>query len=332
MTLSHTLIQNILIITNSQSITDIELIQGVWGGYGQLLRIYLCAGSVKSVVIKLINTPQPEKHPKGWNTSLSHRRKLFSYQVESYWYKNYAPLHEQTTCYLPQCLSVGKNDSQQWLVLEDLREIGFPMVKSHCSFAEAKVCINWLAQFHVLHMRRKPQGLWETGTYWHLATRPDEFENLQDCHLKRSAQQLDKILSSSPFQTLLHGDAKLANFCFSETSDTVAAVDFQYAGKGCGMKDLILFISSAIKPEQCATQAPLLVDHYFKKLKEVALTTAFDGEKIEAAWRPLYGIAWADFQRFVKGWSPDHWKINTYTEYLTQQALGELNGFINTAT
>lgn len=36
------------------------------------------------------------------------------------------------------------------------------------------------------------------------------------------------------FQTFVHGDAKLANFCFG--SNNVAAVDFQYVGKGIGVK------------------------------------------------------------------------------------------------
>lgn len=74
----------LLILTKSKNITDIQLIQGVWGGYGQLLRVKLSGGEIKSLVLKLINMPKPEDHPKGWNTKLSHQRKLFSYQVEAY--------------------------------------------------------------------------------------------------------------------------------------------------------------------------------------------------------------------------------------------------------
>lgn len=318
---------DLLTITNSKSITNIQLIQGVWGGYGQLLRVSFFGGSVSSVVVKLVNKPQPSTHPKGWNTNLSHQRKLFSYQVESNWYTQYGHLHHHLACYIPRCLLVGKNDTQQWLILEDLCASGFPIIKKNCSLAEAKTCISWLAQFHVLHLQRKPQGLWITGSYWHLETRPDELENLQDTHLKATAYKLDNILSSSPFQTLIHGDAKLTNFCFSEACDKVAAVDFQYIGQGCGMKDLVLFISSAVTPALCELHAPLLVDHYFSVLTEATITTPFDGEQLESSWRPLYGIAWADFHRFIKGWSPEHWKINNYTESLTQQALTGLDTF-----
>ena len=46
---------------------------------------------------------------------------------------------------------------------------------------------------------------------------------------------------------------------------------------------------------------------------------------VEAAWRPMFYVAWADFQRFVKGWSPEHWKINPYTEQLTIRVLNQLD-------
>ncbi|WP_022940772.1 phosphotransferase [Psychromonas hadalis] len=319
MTLSASLKSKLLTLTKSKKITTIELIQGVWGGYGQLLRVRFSGGKINSVVVKRVNTPKPENHPKGWNTNLSHQRKLTSYQVESYWYQHYAQQHQSVDCYLPRCLLTEKRENQQILVLEDLSECGFPVVKTDCSLSEAKVCLTWLAHFHALHLQKKPQGLWPTGSYWHLETRPDELENLADSKLKQAATLLDKRLADCPFQTLIHGDAKLANFCFSTSGEQVAAVDFQYVGKGCAMKDVILFISSAVKPAHCEQLAPLLVDHYFKVLKPL---TEFD---LESQWRPLYSIAWADFQRFVKGWSPDHWKINNYTEALTKRALNEIN-------
>ncbi|PKF60696.1 choline kinase [Psychromonas sp. psych-6C06] len=322
--ISQALEKKLLQLNKSDEINHLELIQGVWGGYGQLIRVSFSQGVHKSLVIKLINTPQPNRHPKGWNTAISHQRKLNSYQIESYWYQHYANKLQQTDCRVPRCLWIDQSERQQVLVLEDLSVAGFPRVKKHCSLTEAKTCLSWLAQFHVIHLQKKPAGLWPTGSYWHLATRPDELHVLQDKALKKAAISLDQCLAQTPYQTLIHGDAKLANFCFSENGEQVAAVDFQYVGQGCGMKDVILFISSAVIPEHCAQLAPILVDHYFEALQKATVNTEFNGQQLTDAWRPLYAIAWADFQRFVKGWSPNHWKINDYTETLTLQALDSL--------
>ena len=328
MAISHSLKTTLLTLTAAQEITDIQLIQGVWGGYGELFRVSLKGAKINSVVVKLVKTPQPSAHPKGWNSRLSHQRKLHSYHVESNWYCHYANLSREN-CYLPRCIAVQSDQQQSLLVLEDLAAVGYPLVKKEVSLDEAKICIAWLANFHALHLQRKPKGLWATGTYWHLATRPDEFAALQDGKLKNSARRIDKILTQSPFQTLVHGDAKLANFCFSANAKKVAAVDFQYVGGGCGMKDLILFISSAIPPGNCYEFQSTLLDYYFKSLTTAVLHTRpdIDALQLELAWRPLYGLAWADFQRFVKGWSPDHWKINEYTEQLTEQAINSLEKF-----
>ena len=65
------------------------MIQELWSGYGQILRLRLTGGAHQSVVAKFINLPEESKHPQGWNTNLSHQRKVRSYQVESYWYQHY---------------------------------------------------------------------------------------------------------------------------------------------------------------------------------------------------------------------------------------------------
>jgi hypothetical protein len=35
-------------------------------------------------------------------------------------------------------------------------------------------------------------------------------------------------------------------------------------------------------------------------------------------------LAWTDFHRFMKGWSPGHWKIHGYSERLARQVLAQL--------
>jgi thiamine kinase-like enzyme len=177
-------------------------------------------------------------------------------------------------------------------------------------------------------MMKAPDDLWPLGTYWHLDTRPDEWAVLEDQALKDSASAIDKALRDCPYQSFVHGDAKLANFCFTKQSKEVAAVDFQYVGGGCGMKDLAYFIGSCLAEDECKNHEMDLLDAYFIALDQ-ALTeqkSAFTGSEVEQAWRPLFKYAWADFHRFLKGWSPGHWKLNTYSERLTREVLDEING------
>jgi hypothetical protein len=47
-------------------------------------------------------------------------------------------------------------------------------------------------------------------------------------------------------------------------------------------------------------------------------------DELEADWRPLYRVAWADFHRFMKGWSPGHWKLSDYSERVTRKVIESL--------
>ena len=188
------------------------------------------------------------------------------------------------------------------------------------------ICLKWLAEFHATFMGSDSNGLWDTGTYWHLATRPEELEALEDEPLKSAATVIDQKLSQARYQTLVHGDAKLANFCFSSDTTQVAALDFQYVGRGCGMKDVAYFIGSCLDEEACERKDAELLDTYFSFLK-AALEQRQPGIPAEAVideWRELFPIAWTDFHRFLKGWCPGHWKIHSYSERLARQVIQSL--------
>jgi hypothetical protein len=315
----------ILTATGANDLFPGETIQTLWSGYGSLDRYGLIGSDLNSVVVKHVRMPDQTHHPRGWNTNLSHQRKQYSYEVETNWYEHWAKDCDDQ-CRIPHCLAVEHHDDEVLMVLEDLDGAGFPVRKNRVSIQEMVVCMNWLAHFHATFMGRQPQGLWEIGTYWHLDTRPDELNLMEDGVLKQAAPMLDATLNKAPFQTLVHGDAKLANFCFSKTGYQVAAVDFQYVGGGCGMKDLAYFISSCLDEAACEQHEKLLLDSYFDALKQ-ALTIyqpEIDGSEVEEAWRPLYAIAWTDFYRFLKGWSPGHWKIHNYSERLAHEVINQL--------
>ena len=65
-----------------------------------------------------------------------------------------------------------------------------------------------LANFHAIFLSKQPLDLWTIGTYWHLDTRPEELQCLKDNDLKNAAKLIDQKLPASPFQTIVHGDAK----------------------------------------------------------------------------------------------------------------------------
>jgi len=310
---------------NADSIYKIEDIQSLWSGYGKIMRYGLNGSAFHSVIVKHVNFPDQHNHPRGWNTDLSHQRKVHSYQVETLWYQNWSSLCDND-CRVPKCLGLESHQDEVLIVLEDLDDSGFPKRKNSVTMAEMQTCLHWLANFHATFMQYEPSGLWPIGTYWHLDTRPEEFAALNDLPLKNAAQQIDQILRQSPYQTFVHGDAKLANFCFSKDGHQVAAVDFQYVGGGCGMKDVAYFIGSCLYEEDCEKYESELLDYYFKQLT-LALAEkrpSIDVNAVEENWRSLYPIAWTDFHRFVKGWSPGHWKIHGYSERLARQVIDNL--------
>ena len=315
----------ILAATGASSLRVAGEIQSLWSGYGKILRLTLEGSSHRSVVAKHVRTPTGANHPRGWNSDASHQRKLRSYQVETAWYRDWRARCD-THCRVPHFLAAETRDDETLIVLEDLDAAGFPARRTQLGWGEIETCIAWLAQFHATFMAAEPSNLWEVGTYWHLDTRADELAALDDPQLKAAAGELDARLRGAAHQTLVHGDAKLANFCFSEDGQAVAAVDFQYVGGGCGMKDLAYFIGSCLDETECEKLESELLECYFRELR-LALAKHrpdLDAGGVIAEWRGLYHLAWVDFHRFLKGWSPGHWKINSYSERLAREVLAAL--------
>jgi hypothetical protein len=325
----------VLSATGAEAIDNSTVIQSLWSGYGQIVRLQLSGGTHASVILKHIKLPDAGTHPRGWNTGLSHQRKIRSYQVEAHWYQHYAA-QCKSDCVVPVCLAINAGTNETVLILTDLDVAGFDIRKNPIDIqGEIKdiyACLDWLASFHATFLNSKANGLWECGTYWQLDTRPDELAALKNDKLRQAAPLIDQKLRQCRYQTLVHGDAKLANFCFRADASSasflarVAAVDFQYIGRGCGMKDVAYFIGSCLNEDECEAMESQLLDYYFSVLIDriAQKKVSVDIVELENEWRELYPVAWADFHRFIKGWSPGHWKINSYSEKLTADVIKNL--------
>lgn len=309
----------ILKATGAHTAIEIEVVQRLWRGYGNIVRYGLTGGKIGSVIVKHVQLPP------GKGQELSHARKVRSYQVETAWYGEWSR-RCGADCRVPACLAAAAFGDQEVMVLEDLDAAGYFRRRRRVGDDDLRACLSWLANFHATFLGEAPSGLWPTGSYWHLETRPDEWRALSDQPLKRAAPAIDRLLRASPYQTFVHGDAKLDNFCFSEDGGRVAAVDFQYVGGGPGIKDVAYFLDSCLDGDECQHRESELLDVYLGGLKQALSDKqkSVDAEAVEHDWRELYPVALADFHRFLKGWSPGQWDCGNYRECLTRQVVAQL--------
>lgn len=353
---------------SSCQISNKQTIQRLWSGYGEIVR-YGIEGKKDNQYIKysvIVKNVRPPKFQNSRDTKdIGHTRKLRSYQVETNFYEMYSsrivgaddgsestepsptgPRVPRLLCNKSMMDDNSNNPNQTQILLEDLDAVGFSGRQHYGSNAdvkeEIKPMVRWLAQFHGAFLLRKKNneeydesyypGLWEQGCYWHLDTRPDEFRDMRNGHaLKKSAKMLDKRLKHhSDFITLVHGDAKVCNFCFPDSDstegDNVAAVDFQYCGGGIGLRDLAYLLQSCMSDDDLEFYADDLLDYYFEILFEVPnvmeIFSRDERQTLEAQWRDLWSTCFADFERFLIGWSLGHESYG-YGKQMVQKALNQ---------
>ena len=264
-------------VMHARAVRQVEPLQRLWGGYGEVVRMHLEGGRAPTVVIKRVTPPPAEQD------TISDARKRRSYAVEQRFYRAYAPRCD-AHCRVARLFGDRHEGGNWWFALEDLDAAGFTERRDPATGHALEACLAWLAAFHARFLGDPAEGLWPEGTYWHLATRLDELV-IEPAR----AHALDRALAGARFQTLLHGDAKEANFCFTRDGRSVAAVDFQYAGRGCGMKDVAYLLHG---------HADRYLDTYFHHLHAAAGENA----ELEREWRALFPVAQRDFQRFLAGW------------------------------
>lgn len=306
--------------TGADAVTLGERLQALWGGYGELWRAELRQGATLTpVVVKSVRPPRDD-------ASRSHRRKLRSYDVEQAFYQRYAGRCSALPgCRIPRAVQLRAEDSGWLFVLEDLDAAGYSQRRGHASGEHIGATLRWLAAFHVRFLGAAPEGLWKVGTYWQLATRPDEQVAMRHDALRKAAPKLDHALNAARFKTLVHGDAKLENVCFQRAGDEVALVDFQYVGGGVGVKDVAYFLNGSLAPRECEARVPQCLDEYFHALRQALQTkpagASVDVNALEREWRELFPLAWVDFYRFLLGWAPGQFDRDPYSERLTREVL-----------
>ena len=268
-------------------------IQSLWRGYGELFRVELDGGRAPTAVVKWV------RPPAATTDSVSDARKRRSYEVEAAFYRDHAGRCDDS-CRVAGLYGSRVIDDEHVFVLEDLDAAGFPRRHHDAGPTGIAACLTWLAAFHARFLGDPGAGLWSSGTYWHLATRAAELAVIDEPVLRELAPELDARLAAARYQTLLHGDAKEANFCFAGDDGRVAAVDFQYAGRGCAMKDVAYLLHGRAEDDERE------LAFYFARLRDAH--PAGDLEALEAEWRELYPIARLDFCRFLAGWHPATWR------------------------
>lgn len=316
----------------AEYVTHVETLQSLWSGYGHISRY---AVKVKDryfhVILKAIDSSSSQAHPRGWQSDLAHQRKVHSYEVETNWYQNWAN-GCVNVARVPHCLGVLQQNDTVFLLLEDLDEKGFDQRHTQLDLSQAVAVLQWLATFHAHFISPDPSeswpvGLWPQGTYWHLATRPNEWQAMIASPLKDAAETIDNTLRQARYQTLVHGDAKVANFCFTADASSVAAVDFQYVGRGIGVQDVAYFLGSCLSEVQLEEDLEYLLDVYFSELARCMIARGESpdfAESVITEWYRLFPVAWADFHRFIMGWCPSHAKNTSFSRKLTQQGLNIL--------
>ena len=92
------------------------------------------------------------------------------------------------------------------------------------------------------------------------------------------------------------------------------------------MKDPAYFLGSCLGEEACEQREAELLELYFTALggEMQRLGKAHDLAAVEDEWGTLFPLAWADFHRFLLGWSPGHWKLNGYSEHVVRGVVASL--------
>ncbi|KAJ3272540.1 hypothetical protein HDV01_005492 [Terramyces sp. JEL0728] len=267
-------------------IKKVETVCTLWSGYGTIYRFHL---PTKTLICKHINPPR--------DNSVSHQRKLKSYQNELAFYQLEKPNHPP----LPEFISSPKPNCY---LLSDI-SVEYPFPSGDLATKELELALSWLAKFHSYWFKKVPFS--EKGSYWHVDTRQQELQQMKNKKLQSIAQQLDEQIHSSKFKTLIHGDFKSENIQFNDSSCVV--YDYQYAGSGLGAQDVCYLLTSSARDTNSIDK---LLAFYFSEL-------TIDGYTYDQFLQD-FDLCLLDYIRFMDGWG--YWGNSRWAVVRTRELLG----------
>ena len=163
---------------------------------------------------------------------------------------------------------------------------------------------------------------------------------MEDSELKKYASKIAEKLYSAKFKTVIHGDAKIANFMVADDFSKVAGLDFQWSGFGVGIVDVYYLLTSCFDEKSTGEYFPgedeeqerkgmnQGLKFYFEQLKNALIKLDKYDEnmfkELEKEWTYLYPFIVADLQRFILGWKPNYFKLTGYTKAVSERAVAIL--------
>ncbi|MFT6719209.1 MAG: Ser/Thr protein kinase RdoA (MazF antagonist) [Sphingobacteriales bacterium] len=285
------------------------LIQGIWGGFG---RVYSALLKGKAVVVKHYSWNNPD-HLADPIQKEGLLRKIASYHNELAFY---------SSCYRERInaahlLGVNRKETSLILIFEDGKGL-IPNPSHHLNEDRISKVLSFLADLHA-NTLQKPWPL--VGNYWHYNTRKAEWNRIRNTWLKKYASRINDTLENAQFTCLIHGDSKASNYLMSDDANKIVPLDFQYFGTGIGVMDLVCFCSGII-PENDSAQFQSWVNQYFQYLKLAMMkaNSPFSFQAVKQEWSGLIPLVWADYARFLEGWTGSSFKLGKWSDLMVARA------------
>lgn len=299
----------------------------------------------RKFVVKLVCMPGDDNDPY-----ITRRRE--SYAVERRFYSETAERLRDANLCIPKMLASDLDGSKPWpvfcILMNDV-STQYPIHPDFLSKRQAACALRWLARMHAIFWGETKatwrRDLWERGAFWTTASvgtegvasawtgtmrfleqKHPEFVTANTKSLGRrievAGSSISKLLAKqsagSQYGTLIHGDYKAANLFLSndETAtgaDSVAVVDFQFAGGGLCAEDVAYLLYPDARGDHFEYEAELLKTYHEELVLQLIThqkggpsTMPFD------VFQRYYELARLDMTRY---WlSKNRWAASTFGE------------------